>query len=420
MSSVSLKDVGYVESSNEDLNYSMNNLVDDIVDYLVSKNAKLITDTEKGIIPLDVLEQQVTNYIDINKISLGQANRKELIISVKNYLFGYGPIQELINDKSISDVKLINKNVVRIKRKGKRFTTKIKFSSEKSYRTFISYLCVKNGGSLSERNAIQILSDSKSNKDFLMRLTICLNPVNYLSPSVAIRKVARDKPLFDKLYEEGMFNRDMQQYLTEAIEAGFKIIFCGKGASGKTTLMNAGIEKIPQERSALVLQESIELHSQHPDIIFQKIKYKSGESDIEYTLQDLTINGLLMDLDYIIISETKGKEALSLFNAGYTGHIIWTSVHSDDSESAPNKLVHYMKESGTDYSRAELLEMISHIDLIVYMKDFKCAEITEVEGFDYINNNIKFNNIFKFNALKGSFERTNESCEKIKNKFKYR
>lgn len=432
MSTINLKNLSYKTKKiqetaldNEKDNYKeLNAIVDDIVEELVNKNAKLITDVEKGIIPGTVLEQQVINYIDVNKIMLTtEKSRQELINKVRDYLFGYGPIQDLINDLDVSDIKLIDENNVRKKVKGRRMDSGIRFPSKKSYKTFCSYVCIKNGGSISQQNAVQKLSDYKSSKDFNLRLDICFSPVNYISPSIAIRKIPKDKPTLDKLYEDGMFNREIQEYLIMAIEAGLKIIWCGKGASGKTTLMNACIEYIPHENSALVLQETVELHSKHPDMIFQLVQYKKGESEIEYTFHGLTTNGLLMDLDYIILSEIK-EEAFSLFNAGYTGHKIWTGVHSNDSASAPNKIVHYMKEGGTDYTRAELLEMISSMDLIIYMEDYKCAELTEIGGFDYETNRIIFNNVFKFNSIKrngrivkGTFERTNKSCERIQDKF---
>lgn len=424
---LNLKDVSFQGSkeANKSNVSLLNGLVDDIVYDLVNKNPKLIIDVEKGIIPVIVLEQEIISYIDNNKVSITNGTgREELIKEVKNYIFGYGPLQELVDNEDISDIKIINKDNTRIKVKGRRRGANVKFATEKSLLTYCYYLAIKNGGSLSELNAIQKLSDPNTSKDFLLRINICIKPINSQSPSVTIRKIPRKKLRLEDLLTQDMFNIDMYLYLLKAIRSGLNIIACGKGASGKTTILNSMLDYIPHTESCLVMQESVELHSNHPDMVFQTVKTRKGESDIECSLKDLTINGLLMDLDRMIIGEIKGEESMDFFNAIYTGHIGWTSIHAPSSTEALNKAVHLMKYSKTDLSRDTLLEMLSEIDLVIYMKNFKCVELTEIEGYDYRTNRIIFNPVFKYEItkqkdgkIKGYFKKINESCPKVLSKF---
>ena len=165
-----------------------------------------------------------------------------------------------------------------------------------------------------------------------------------------IRKIPKNKRTVNNLIELGMLDNSKAEYLINAAKESSGILFAGKGASGKTTLMNALIEHIPHDKSGLVIQENEELFSNtHPDLMFQHIVSAHGEGKIKYDLKDLSRNGLLVDLDYFIIGEIKGGEALYLLNAGYTGHRCWASVHGMSSREAIDKLADYVKYE-SDYS----------------------------------------------------------------------
>lgn len=110
--------------------------------------------------------------------------------------------------------------------------------------------------------------------------------------------------------------------------------------------------------------------------------------------QDLARTGLLTDLDYFIIGEIKGGEALYLLNAAYTGHRCWASVHGINSTEAMNKLADYVKYS-SDYTKEEALQMLSSINTVVFMKDFKVQEISEIERWDDVNKKIIYKTVYR-------------------------
>ena len=128
--------------------------------------------------------------------------------------------------------------------------------------------------------------------------------------------------------------------------------------------------------------------------MFEHIITNSGESKVQYTLQDLARTGLLTDLDYFIIGEIKGGEALYLLNAAYTGHRCWASVHGINSTEAMNKLADYVKYS-SDYTKEEALQMLSSINTVVFMKDFKVQEISEIERWDDVNKKIIYKTVYR-------------------------
>lgn len=413
----------YIESNSKDIN----EIVDVIVEDLRENNAQLITDINSKIVEASILEEEIIVMIDKNKFLLDDESERQAIIQkVKNYIFGWGIVQELIDAEDISDIKIVRKNSVIQKTLGKRIKTNIEFLTDKSLLNFAKWLAYKHNGVLNQQSLVQRLSDTTSHPDFIMRISILINPISSYSPAIIeIRKHPRKKYLIQDLVRKEMLTQEMANYLIKGAKSEFNIIWCGEGGSGKTSNMNALLEEIPNDESTLVIQETLELHSEHQDIIFEQRVDKSGEDSMEVSLRILTQNALTQDLDRIIISEIKDSSAMDLLNASYTGHTYWYSIHSIDSTSALPKTIHYMKDSGTSYSDKDLLKMLSNADLVIFMKDFKCVEMTEIAGFNEETQNIIYNPVFKFDVerdnggvLEGKFIKLNESCDRIKTKLK--
>lgn len=393
-------------------------LVDDIIKEFTEKKSYLINDVEKGELPLSAVKDEVINHLDRKGIELDVPDRDTLTKKVIDYLFGYYLLQDLIDDDNVSDIKVLDYDNVQIKINGKRLPSSIKFISKASYNIFFNYLVIKLGGSLDRRNALQVLSD-KNHERFLLRISLSSEFVNSSStPYIVIRKIPKNKVSLEALMGKyNMLDKDIYDYLVKAAKAGLNVLMCGKGGSGKTTLINAMLDKVPFTTAGLVIQEVEELHSEHPNMMFKEVKARLGESDIEYSLSSFSRFAMTEDIDMIVIGEIKGKEALDLFKVMGTGHIGWASVHTNSSREAPDKLVDYMQEANGSLNRMALLKMLSVIDVIVFMKDFKVMEVTELEGFNEENKELIFNPVFKFD--KGSFVKLKDSCSKINKKLQY-
>lgn len=400
-------------------------IVDDITTQFIYEQPRLIIDIENGKIPLNNLNNEIDKYIKANDITFPDTKSyNEVLNLVNSYLWGYGILQPYLDDPAISDVAVYSPDDVWIKKNGKRAKVNIEFASKDSLLKFVNLISIKNSGNLNANNAVIRLSDNKSIKDFKLRIVLSINPVNIKSPCIKIRKIPINKYTLDDLFKLNMLNEEMLEYFKNAMKAGLNIIWAGKGGSGKTTHLNACFEYIPETESCLVIQESDELDSKKGNVLWQQVVPKTGESDTEYSLEKLTIFGLLEDVDRMYIGESKGPESMDLMDAGFTGHVIGTTVHAPSSEQALEKIVFNMKKSGTNYKREDLLQMLNVIDVVIFMRDFKCVEVTEISGFDYVNNKLEFNPVFKYifdkNTIddipKGSFIRVNKSCKKVQSK----
>lgn len=424
MSFISLVEKNHICCTNVGQYKSLNIAVQNIVYELLESNSQLINDVETGSSSKDALDSKIVEIIDRDRISVKEVTREQLIKSVQDYIWGYGVLQKYLQDPFVSDIRVVDYKTVVIKRMGRKKTLNIDFGSPKALLSFAKSIVIKNGGVINQQKPIALVKDIVNK----LRLDVCIPPVNTQSASIVIRK-HREKAftLEELLSVYDMFNLDIYEFLLKAISARLNIIWCGQGGSGKTTFMASCINEIPHEHSLLLMQETEEIFPNHPDCISQQIKRKIGETDTEFSLRDLTTNGLLMGVDRMAIGELKGAEAMDFFNAIYTGHEgSFTTVHAPSSQAALDKIIHLMKYSNTDLSREVLLEMLANgIDLVIFLKQFKVHEITEIVGYDHDKKTIVTNPLYKYEVIKedngmleGHFIKLNDYSEKIAKKIK--
>lgn len=304
-------------------------------------------------------------------------------------------LEPLINEDAISDIKVLGPDKIRVKAGGTRYTSNISFINGDDYERFIFGIATRFGLNLGV-DAVNVFSDIYSNPNFRMRFNITTPYINSSEyPYLHIRKIAKHKRGIDYLLKAGMLDKNIASYLIEQARYGKGLVFCGKGASGKTTLMNCLLDYIPFGKSGLICQESEELFSDvHPDLMFQHIKKGAAQGDKDYDLQALARNGLLVDLDYFVIGEIKGAEAKYFMMAADTGHRCWCSVHSASSLDAIDRLADYVTYD-TNYSKQEATAMLKNLGCVVFMKNFKVCEITEITDYDRKNKELIYTPVFK-------------------------
>lgn len=365
------------------------------LNYCSDPRQNYLVQIERGNLSKDDFFRYIKNYLEDEGYEGEVVNR--VIKKLETYIWGYYILEEYINDPTISDIRIIDYDRIRLKRNGKRETAPVKFSSREDYVRFVNILCTRNKVTLTDNRNVIHFEDATSNKNARLRFNLTGALINFNRvPMVHIRKALTNKYRLEDLADlkDPMLPKELIPYLRNRARNASGIVFTGKGASGKTTLMNAMLEEINHDKSALVIQESDELFSNHPEMIFQHIVQSSGEGSVEYTLKDLAINGLLIDLDYFIIGEIKGDEAAYFMNAAYTGHQCWSSVHGVNSREALNKLVDYVKYA-TDYEREDILRMLRFMNTVIFIKNFKIEEISEVVGFNEERGDLDYKMIYK-------------------------
>lgn len=324
---------------------------------------------------------EMSEYVKrIYRISDDRIHR--FISYIEQYIFKFHVLTDVMEAKDISDIKVLSWDNVRIKQLGKRKGTDIRFWSPEDFRGFVEMIAVKNGINMGKVNAIQTFTDKKSSPDFIYRFNISTDTINSTEePYLHIRKIPKEKKSMEDLMDLRMLDKKMVEYLNLRRKYGY-VLICGKNGSGKTYLLNALLDEIPAKESVMVVQENEELFSDvHPEMMFQHIAVRKGDNKINYSLKELVVNSLLTDIDHIIIGEIKGEEALYFITAALSGCNGMTTIHSTDAAGALDKLADYCKW-GSDYSREEILKMLSCVKTIVYIDDFKVQEVAENHGWD--------------------------------------
>ncbi len=350
-----------------------------IEDYSTKKQPSLIQ-MKKGFLSREAFLEEAAQYSEMHLGVKGE-QKNELIALFEQYIFGYSKISPLIDDEDVSDIRIISYDNIRIKRKGQRMDAGICFESEKEYRQFVDYVATKNQVNISNLNAIQRFTDSESHPDFILRFTISMPLVNtYEEPYLCIRKVPRNFPQMQELINREMLDRELAELLVQRFRTGSTLI-CGGNSSGKTTLLNALKETLPDDMAILIAQQADELTTKsHPDMMFMHSLPGSGESAVNYDLKNISIAGLTMDVDFFIIGEVKGDEALYLLNAAYTGQFCAATIHAPSADKATDKLVDYAMYNSR-YSRDELMKMMECFSTTVFMEKYKVKQVFANQGW---------------------------------------
>lgn len=366
---------------------------------------------------LSGIRDSLLDYQDENGNEMTMEDKEAVISIVKKEIWGYGLIDELIHDKTISDIKIHDAGHIRIKREGKRETSDLSFPSKAAYESFVTRLLERNKVNLGTANAIQTFTDADQ-EDFILRLAVISGLLIVGgNPCVVIRKVPKNKYSLKELEQMGMFsdavlskerreeisdfyiskeNTEFDMLLHRMI-SGKGILFTGKGASGKTTLMNACLEKIPETDSVMICQENAELFDlHHPDLIAAHVMVNGGDSKVSYNLGDLTRVALLVDLDRVIVGEVKeGSEAAGLSKASMTGHKCWTSVHGESCEMAVEKMADYISQA-TGYGNREALKQLLGFEYVVHLRDFRVDEVVRIKDFDHEKGKLVLEKVYPF------------------------
>lgn len=361
--------------------------------------------------------ESLSEYQDEDGNEMTAEEKAAALSFVKKEIWGYGLIDDLIHDKTISDIKIHDAGHIRIKREGRRETSNLAFPSEAAYQSFITRLLERNKVNLGTANAIQTFTDAEQ-EDFILRLAVISGLLIVGgSPCVVIRKIPKNKYSLQELEQMGMFTEQSSQQddgekimdpyisvehlqfdlLLHRMIRGKGILFTGKGASGKTTLMNACLEKIPETDSVMICQENAELFDlHHPDLIAAHVMINGGDSKVSYNLGDLTRVALLVDLDRVIVGEVKeGSEAAGLSKASMTGHKCWTSVHGESCEMAVEKMADYISQA-TGYGNREALKQLLGFEYVVHLRDFRVDEVVRIADFDHEKGKLILEKVYPF------------------------
>ncbi len=362
---------------------TLDEAVERVVNQFTRYNPVGINCVNKGATSLESFKEDVYKYMQER---IPTEFHDECWNELEAAAWNYDILKPLIyDDGAISDIAVHAWDNVWIQVRGDWQEAPRHFRNEEHYNRFFQHVCNMNSMSMNEFNASDNCTDITTCPDFRLRLNFVHHSIDTDSTNIfSIRKIPTVKKTFDVLTrpEEGMLTPDMVDIVRKHISEATGILIVGMGGSGKTTFLNALIEELPSEWKYLFIQENEELFSDtHRNSDFLKTVKGINQYDASHDLKELTRNALLMSIKCIVVGETKGAEALYLFNVMNTGALGITTAHSDSSEHGLEKIADYIKYE-SDYTKDQCMDMLTITNKVFFLKDYRLREISTIKGYD--------------------------------------
>ncbi|OPX29624.1 MAG: type II secretion system protein E [Candidatus Omnitrophica bacterium 4484_171] len=330
-----------------------------------------------GKIVNNILTEETQSFISSLEI------RKKLIQEIVDEALGFGPLEDLIKDNTITEIMVNNKDKIYIERDGKLELTSKRFTSNDHLRVVIERILIPLGRRIDESSPYvdARLPDGS-------RVNAIIPPLSLTGPTLTIRKFAKQRLTVQDLIERfDSLSEDMGKFLEASVKVRKNILVSGGTGSGKTTLLNILSEFIPDRERIITIEDSAELKLHHQHWIRLESRPPNIEGKGEVTIRELFRNTLRMRPDRIIVGECRGKEVMDMLQAMNTGHDgSLSTIHANSTRDVMIRLDSMILMSGMELPLRAIRETVaSAIDLIVHTARLsdgsrKVIQITEFTG----------------------------------------
>ncbi len=314
-----------------------------------------------------------------------RADRKILLDWVIADILGYGPLEPLLQDGSITEIMVNGPSNVYIERNGLIEKTNVVFENEAHLMRIIDRIVSPIGRRVDEASP---MVDARLPNGYRVNATI--PPLSLNGPLLTIRKFAQTPYTAQDLIANGTLTPALVAFLKACVEARINMVISGGTGTGKTTLLNVVSAFIPPHERIITIEDTAELQLKQEHVLRLEKRPPNVEGKGEVTIRQLVINALRMRPDRIIVGEARGGEALDMLQAMNTGHDgSMTTVHSNSPRDTLRRIETMVLMAGMDLPLKAIREQIaSAIDLIVHVDRLRdgtrrvvqVAEVQNMEG----------------------------------------
>jgi septum site-determining protein MinD len=347
-----------------------------------------------GAIVSNLLVEEVGSFIPSQEV------RKKLIKEILDEALGLGPLEDLLADPDVTDVMVNNKDEIYIERFGKIELTSKKFISNDQVRTIIERIIAPIGRRIDE--SVPMVDARLTDGS---RVNAIISPLSLTGPTLTIRKFRKERYKTADLLNFGALTPAMVDFIRACVLCRKNLIVSGGTGSGKTTVLNALSEYIPEGERIITLEDAAELKLNQRHWIRLESRPPNIEGKGALTIRDLFRNTLRMRPDRIIVGECRGTESLDMLQAMNTGHDgSMTTIHANSTADVLSRLDSMILMSGVELPARAIREMVaSAVDVIVHTARLsdgsrKVLGIAEVAGMkDEMH--INLNEVFVFKQI---------------------
>lgn len=317
-------------------------------------------------------------------IVLSRPERARLFEQIAAEILGFGPLQPLLEDDTITEIMVNGAKNIYIERKGRVHRVPVTFENNDHVMRIIDRIVAPLGRRIDESSPYvdARLPDGS-------RVNAVIPPISLVGPVLTIRKFSRNPITVEQLIQFGSISQEAIQFLKACVEARLNIVISGGTGSGKTTFLNILSGFIPGDERIITIENAAELQLRQEHVVTLESRPPNIEGRGEITIRHLVINALRMRPERIIVGEIRDDAALDMLQAMNTGHDgSMTTLHSNGPRDTLSRLETMTLMAGMDLpSRAIREQVASAIDLIVHqerMRDGtrKIVNITEISGME--------------------------------------
>lgn len=378
---------------------------------------RVINDAEIISMSDEQVRQKISDLVEeqlrINEFNVGLPFKSEIVQTIYSSIRGYGLLDKLLADETITEVMINGHDNIFVERNGKVSRYEDCFESPEQLEDMIQKIVGKAGREVNQASPIvdTRLSDGS-------RVNVVLPPIALQGPTMTIRKFSKDPMTMQNLIELGSVTPEVADFLKTLVRARYNIFISGGTGSGKTTFLNALSNFIPKNERIITIEDSAELKIEGiENLVSMETRNANATGTGEVPMKTLIKSSLRMRPDRIIVGEVRGVEALDMLQAMNTGHDGSLSTgHANSSEDMLSRLETMILQNSDGIPLAALRRQIaSSLDIIIHLSRMmdhsrKVLEISEVLGVDD-SGNVQIRPIYKFNN--GRLERTEYTMQNL-------
>ncbi|MGN6671038.1 MAG: CpaF family protein [Candidatus Nucleicultricaceae bacterium] len=386
----------YTLGDHSELSSELNDARNKIFDELLKQmDLRKVMQTSSDVL-LSEIEQFVARYAEEQHILIGYSDQRRLAADIVNDMIGLGPLEQLMNDQSISDIMINGPNTVYVERRGHIEKTNVKFRSNQHLLQIAQRIAGHAGRRVDESSP---LLDTRLRDG--SRVNVVIPPVALDGVSVSIRRFSDKGITFDDMVKSGSISKQIYDFLAVISKCRMNVIVSGGTGSGKTTMLNALSQLIDPGERIVTIEDSAELRLKQPHVVRLESRPANVEGQGRITIRDLVQNALRMRPDRIIVGECRGGETFDMLQAMNTGHDgSMSTIHANNAEEALHRLENMVLMSGFELPTSVIKGYIAGaVEIIIQtarMRDGvrRISEIVEITGYN--GNAITTKPLFRF------------------------
>ncbi len=342
------------------------------------------------------IEELFNQILADESLVLTRAERQRLFEAIVAEITGFGPLETLLADDSITEIMVNGAKNVFIEQKGKLSRVPVAFDDDDHVMRIIDRIVAPLGRRIDES---QPMVDARLPDG--SRVNAIIRPLALCGPTVTIRKFAKKPLTVEDLIRNHTITKEIADFLEACIIGRLNVIVSGGTGSGKTTLLNVLSGFIPNDERIITVENAAELQLRQEHVVTLESRPANIEGKGEITIQDLVVNCLRMRPDRIVVGECRAGEALDMLQAMNTGHDgSLTTLHSNSPRDTLARLEVMCLMAGMDLPVRAIREQVSSaVDLVCHeerMRDGsrRIVKITEIQGME--GEIITMSDIFEF------------------------